>query len=299
MLALGACSPVPPAVVGGSGADPSTSTGPTGTETNTATALNDSAGSQGGTGQPTTAEPATADTTSAPATDGPGDSSSSGDPACTGCGSNETCDDAGGCQSVCPGGWAPLGNYGQCLNEWGGFANDAMCGADSNSTCIYWNDPVEATACSVQQCASVCDCPAPPPTGTATVACGNITGGMTPDCYLSCANGETCPDGMTCRDGAVCVTEPSPLPMYGNCENVAAGCAVGSCIYYIGGSVCMATCNGGGNCDPSPPGSMYQATCNAVVFPPEGSECYIPCGNNDDCPFYMGCHNNGFCVWPY
>ena len=57
-------------------------------------------------------------------------------------------------------------------------------------------------------CAAYCDgtfdCPSPPATGTAPVACGDAIG-MGDQCYLSCEAGESCPDDMECALSTFCM----------------------------------------------------------------------------------------------
>ena len=83
-----------------------------------------------------------------------------------------------------------MGSYDYCLTAYGDFDTMALCGA--GHSCASWGDPIEQTACTLQGCVDVCDCPPPAATGNATVTCGEI---ITPvdinDCYLSCGNGET------------------------------------------------------------------------------------------------------------
>lgn len=265
----------------------------------------------------TTTAPTPGDTTSEPSTttaistdvttsiDPSTDSSSSSGPppSCQSdddCGSNQSCSDRGECESICLAGWS-MGTYDYCLDQWGGFDIQNACGGTSpDRRCIYWGDPIEAAVCSTQNCATACDCPAPPATGNATVTCGDISpSDAIPDCYLSCANEETCPDGMVCRNDEYCAHEPSPLPMYGNCDGVDAPCAVGDCLYYMPGhSICMAGCNNPGDCDPAPPSSDFNSDCDSVAQFPAGPECYIPCNNNGDCPPDMECLLSLLCLWP-
>jgi hypothetical protein len=61
----------------------------------------------------------------------------------------------------------------------------------------------------ISDCVDVCDCFAPPATGTAVVVCADILAGGGMACALDCADGKTCPDGMTCLDN-VCFWPPAP-----------------------------------------------------------------------------------------
>ncbi len=254
-----------------------------------------------GTG-PTTSDTTAAATTTAgrssstgTATDTP--SSSSGQPVdCPApCANNDICVE-GTCTSACDP-WGS-GNYGPCLNAYGGFEVDALCGM--GNSCIGQGAPTTATGCLTQGCRDVCDCPAPPATGNALVSCGNLTvGDNAPDCYLSCANGETCPDGMACQDGLWCGTPVVDLPVYGNCGSVASACIDSTCFDDGNFSMCVQNCDSAADCAPAPPGAR-PAECDLVLFPPAGEDCYFPCTNNADCPNTMVCvQANGFnlCIW--
>jgi hypothetical protein len=227
-------------------------------------------------------------------------SSSTGDPGCLApedCGGNETCSD-GRCVDACGGAWG-MGNYGDCLDAFGDFDTATSCGA--NHLCVFWGDPIDHTACSLQGCTDACDCPPPPATGDATVTCGQITAdpGMN-DCYLSCANGETCPDGMSCSAGGVCHTAPPELPVYGDCGNVAADCASPAyCIGVPGGeTVCTTSCLNDAACPLAyPPGGNAVPTCTDVVPAEPGSECYLSCVGALSCPNGMTCINGTLCMW--
>lgn len=279
-----------------------TATTPPGEETN---------GTQTQTGTSTTTGPTTSVDTTMGSSSGSESGSSSGsmtpcqdDDDCT---NSQTCNVRSGiCESLCEGDVWGAGNYDYCLNEWGDFDVAGTCAGPSGSVCIYGDFPVRGAVCSDQGCKSICDCPEPPATGNATVTCSDITfGDSDPDCYLSCAQGETCPDGMMCQSDLYCAHMPPPLSMYGNCENVDAGpvnggCAAGQCRTYQGDAyaLCVATCNNQGECDAAPPGSAMASDCNDVAMPPSGEECYIPCNNNNDCPFDMECVNGLACMWP-
>jgi hypothetical protein len=221
------------------------------------------------------------------------------------CPNNETCSPMGECVSVCDA-WG-AGTYGTCLDDLGGVDVQGMCGP--GHACIADAYLYETTACSVQWCATTCDCPAPPATGSAIVTCASITNGdASTDCYLSCENGETCPDGMECLvdsdgDPLLCATPvPPTLPVYGNCDDLAGvGCDGGTCGIFGGASVCTQACPGGaGDCDPAPPGARAPA-CGDVFAPPAGSECYLPCSGPGDCPSGMACvyvaGPGGACMW--
>lgn len=261
----------------------------------------DTMGTQGGTGMDTTM--GAADTTvgvsvtdgtttvdpSTGGSSGGGESSSGPRPECideTQCENNEICS-GGNCVDACGGAWG-AGTYGNCLDDLGGIDTANACGA--NHICLADDHPWSLTACSVEACGSACDCPQPPATGNATVACEELTGDMTNDCYLSCENGETCPDGMECMlDGGgfplLCATPvPASVPLYGNCDDLAGvACDGGSCGISGSASVCTQGCAGPGNCDSGPAGTMAPQ-CADVFNPPAGNECFLPCIDAGDCP---------------
>jgi hypothetical protein len=238
---------------------------------------------------------------------GGGESSSSGPPPppeCVvpdDCANNETCDVMGDCVPACNP-WGD-GDYGYCLTPLGTFNSAVLCGEPL--TCIYSGNPIQVVVCG-RTCATLCDCPEPAATGTATVTCGNVVGGGGNQCYLGCGGGETCPDGMECRDNGggtfYCSHPVQPLEMYGNCDDVAAPCDNGTCAMSGDNSVCVTLCPGGiGNCDAAPLGADLGTACNGVISPPMGAECYLPCNNGGDCPSGMGCINTGIanmCMWP-
>lgn len=142
------------------------------------------------------------------------------------------------------------------------------------------------------------------------VACADIADadGIS-ECYLDCSGSGTCPDGMACIDGTYCATPAEPAPMYGGC---AAGCAFpGVCAVTDTGShaVCVSPCFDAGSCNPAPPGSGAQATCEDAVTPPvgpAGEECYLDCSAGVACPTGMSCiavdnaHDiaENICMWP-
>ena len=310
LLALGACSDLPPEVettTGAStGATDATTTMPTitadgGTQT-------DGVGTQGASGGTTNGSATTLDVDTTAAPDDTTSGSSGPPPGCLNpedCPANETCNE-GTCESVCPGGWAAAGNYAYCLDEWGGFDVSGSCGGDAPAhRCLSANDPINGVSCSVQNCSTVCDCPAPPPTGDALVACGAFEAEGPADCFLDCSGGRTCPDGMECNDD-VCMHPPQPLSMYGNCRNVDAPCAEGECRDYSSGmndfAMCVDGCGNSGDCTPAVTGSDESAQCGGVLSPPLGLECYIPCDDSGDCASPMVCVNGSsgteLCIWP-
>ena len=106
----------------------------------------------------------------------------------------------GACDPVIPGEWNACvdmgGNVDNTLCKWMG-----MGGATGFIGCLSSASNPDANVCFISGCEDVCDCFAPPATGTAPVVCSEILQGGGKGCALSCANQETCPDGMTCLDG--------------------------------------------------------------------------------------------------
>lgn len=314
MLALGACSTPPSTIASGDGPDDSSTTDEATTTPGMTTPGQDTTnGSHSGSGTngTTTVDPpvSTGDTTmDDPSTSGdttvgvdPTTSGSSGPmPECTDpedCGSNQTCI-AGMCVAACNP-WGD-GHYGYCLTPLGTFDSTVLCG--EALSCINSGDPIEVVVCG-RTCATQCDCPEPPPTGTATVTCGDLAG--TDRCYLSCENGEACPDDMVCRFGMYCAHPVQDLDMYGNCGAVASGCANGGVCATASGmndwAVCVSSCGAVGDCDPAPAGASQGQGCGQV-YTSAGDECHLDCNNNGDCPAGMGCVDIGvgygnFCMW--
>lgn len=293
MLALGACAPAPEEVVttGDPGTTAETTVGTSPVTTTVATT--------DPTGTTTTVPTGEGDTTTS--VDPTSDSGSSGPPAgCMGpgeCDSNQACED-GECIEACGGTWG-VGSYGYCLTEFGEFDTTDSCGADH--TCVYWGDPIEQTACALQDCVDACDCPPPPASGNAVVSCGQITSdGSANDCYLDCDDGQLCPDGMSCNDAGVCVTRVPSLPVYGDCGNLAADCeAPGFCYDAPGGeAACTMSCTLPTDCPNTyPPGGNAQVTCSDIDPATLGFECYLSCVAALSCPDGMTCVNGTLCMW--
>lgn len=306
-LVLGACSTPPDEVtVTGDPSSSGTSVGASTTVTPGTTVVDEgSAGTATGeTGTGTTrggaettmgaVETTTADASSSSSSSGP-------PPGCMGpedCGSNEECV-GDRCVEACGGTWG-AGSYGYCLTEYGAFDTMDACGEDH--LCVYWGGPITNTACSRQGCVEACDCPPPADTGTATVACGQIT--VQPeltDCYLSCAKGETCPDGMTCMGNGACANDVPPhVPIYGDCGNLAAPCEVGFCMVTPGGQTqCTMECILPGDCPAVvPEGGNANVACSDVSPGTLGFECYLSCIGGLTCPNGMTCVNGTLCAWP-
>lgn len=318
-LVLGACATPPEQLGSGSGSADGTSTTdqPPTTAPSTTTPGGDTMATLGGSGMETTPSTESADTTAGMTTDGEttmsvdptsGSSSSGPPPECMGpgdCENNEDCV-GGECVEACGGTWG-MGSYNYCLNQYGQVASGSLCGGGVEHTCTVGGTPIEAATCMAQNCVTPCDCPSPPNTGDAVVACGPLTqGDATNDCFLDCSNGETCPEGMVCRMGTTetyCAQEVQPLALYGNCSNIDASCSEGQCVIENGHGACLLNgCANAMDCGSAPPGAANNPACDPVISPPSGPECHLPCGGNPDCPAGMVCYQSGvgdnLCMWP-
>ncbi len=120
---------------------------------------------------------------------------------------------ADGDPPLCPDGWGE-GEYADCVE--GG--NGVCMSAGLQPGCLVDNvQTPTAGVCFYQGCEAACDCPAgPSPEFDDQVACDDITGDGTNDCFLECGD---CPEGMFC-DGGVCLHgEAPPFPDYADCLN--------------------------------------------------------------------------------
>ncbi len=315
---LPACTPPPTELTSTSdGASSSSSEGP-GPSTTPGTTLpgEDTMGTQGATGTDTTMGAADTTADASVGTDDTtmgveptaGSDSTTGEPPreCAvpdDCDNNETCD-GGTCVSACNP-WGP-NDYSYCVTPLGTFDSATICGEPLSCIITSVTGAIQTAVCG-RSCGSACDCPAPPATGNATVTCGDVIQGGSNECYLSCANGETCPDGMSCLQDDMgnpvyCSHPVQPSQAYGNCDNIAAGCAAGyTCATSGSHSVCTELCPGGdGDCDPALPGAASAVACEALIAPPDGDDCHMPCGSSNDCPDGMDCINvfGQLCMWP-
>jgi hypothetical protein len=103
----------------------------------------------------------------------------------------------GECSSYAAGGW------NQC--QMGNVVNNKLCGGEEGSGAgtVLCLSPTSAplNVCGIRDCVDVCDCFAPPSTGTAVPVCAPLFSGGGKGCALFCAGGQTCPDGMMCQSG--------------------------------------------------------------------------------------------------
>jgi hypothetical protein len=111
------------------------------------------------------------------------------------------------CDPVIPGEWNACidmdGNIDTTLCEWMG-----MGGQTGFIGCLTSSEMKGANSCFISGCRDVCDCFAPPSTGTAEVICDAILEGGDMGCGLDCSGGQTCPDGMDCI-GTLCFWPPA------------------------------------------------------------------------------------------
>ncbi len=162
-----------------------------------------------------------AESSTAPAeSSGPSDESSTGaacpadadcidDSMCPGGGSCIGCLCIGGnqCDPIVPGEWNSCvdadGNTDNTLCNWMGSGS-----ATGFIGCLNSAGMDGANVCFISGCEDVCDCFAPPATGTATVICSEILADGGTGCALDCSGGATCPDGMICSDN-LCFWPPA------------------------------------------------------------------------------------------
>ena len=117
--------------------------------------------------------------------------------------------DTGGnmCDPVIP------GEFNACIDNAGGIDN-TLCNwvgdPDANGFigCLTSSMTKGANVCMISGCVDVCDCFAPPATGTAEVICDAILEDGGNACALDCSAGQTCPDGMECL-GTICFWPPA------------------------------------------------------------------------------------------
>lgn len=150
-------------------------------------------------------------------TGGPSEGSSSGaaettsgpDPD-TSSGSSAESEDTGPtnfCDPVVPGDW------NACHDENGQVDNTQCNWVGSGEAtgfigCLTSSRTEGANVCFISGCRDICDCFAPPTTGTAEVVCDAILEGGGMGCGLSCSGGRMCPDGMDCL-GDLCFWPPA------------------------------------------------------------------------------------------
>ncbi len=174
---------------GATSADGSATLNPT---TSATAGTDDTSGGAASTGAETTDTPTTDATTEPMTSSESTDGSSSGGNACN---------------PVVPGTWNP------CIDESGNVDNTQCMWMGTGESqgfigCLTSSRMEGANVCMISDCIDVCDCFAPPSTGTAEVICEDILAGGGKACALSCADGQTCPDGMICSSG-LCFWPPA------------------------------------------------------------------------------------------
>ncbi|MCX4242235.1 hypothetical protein [Paraliomyxa miuraensis] len=115
--------------------------------------------------------------------------------------------------------------YGDCLNE----APMDVC--LMGEECI--NDagmPPGVGVCAYQGCAGPGSCPQPPPGGTATSTCMDVTGDLVDECVLACGGGASCPTGMVCFSEFLCVWGVGMGPGDFTCADANIGASTGAAV---------------------------------------------------------------------
>ncbi|MDC0666970.1 hypothetical protein [Nannocystis radixulma] len=96
-----------------------------------------------------------------------------------------------------------IGDWGKCQN--GNQIDNTACGWQESGAAgmLLCLAPTSGglNVCGIRDCVDVCDCFAPPTTGTAVPVCAPILGSGANGCALYCAGGQICPDGMVCQTG--------------------------------------------------------------------------------------------------
>lgn len=143
---------------------------------------------QGQVGEPTDTAVSSTTTTS---TSGTG-STTTTTTGTTTAGEAATVDD--GCDAHAIGDWGRCqpGNLSGCGWQASGTDGELLCLAPTSGG---------LNVCGIRNCVDVCDCFAPPATGTAVPVCAAILGSGATGCALYCAGGQVCPDGMKCQSG--------------------------------------------------------------------------------------------------
>lgn len=193
----------------------------------------------------------------------------------------------------------PSGDWVDCFAGEDCNSPDATCTMIPQSTgytCTFAPDMAAG-------CVDVSDCPAPPATGNAPVACGNVDFDQPePECYLDCSAGQTCPDGQECFGTYGCgYPSTTQAPPYEACDGETALC-VQDHVCLVDGSPATAgscigfACNSVADCAPGPAGAtVVCADLNPVLL---GNECYLGCTVDADCPAGGTCLIGQACVFP-
>jgi hypothetical protein len=90
--------------------------------------------------------------------------------------------------------------------------------------------PPGVGVCALQECGGAGECPSPPPGGSASPACMDVTGDMVDECVLHCTDAD-CPTGMACFADFVCVWGTEGLgPGDFSCVDEDLGNATGAAV---------------------------------------------------------------------
>ena len=193
---------------------------------------------------------------------------------------------------------------GECQpapGQWADCIDGEACGADGQ--CLGTGQPGQGSC--VFECMDVCECPAAPPTGDAAPACEDIAGPGGPDgipeCFLSCADGETCPDGQECLVNLLCGhTNTNTVGPYEACDPPDLACEDGMlCVFGeidVNASCLEQGCMTEADCSPAPPGGTV--VCADVVPGAGGNECYLDCADGTACPAGWECFDDIACLQP-
>lgn len=198
-------------------------------------------------------------------------------------------------------------DWNGCLGDFGQVDVESQCGSMSADCLLFPFGVATHSACS-SSCTDACDCPAAG-SSAAVPSCAHLPDGDDEmDCYLDCSadplNPESCPVGWQCMFGYICMEPEEPAPLYGSCSAVACEQSDVCATNESGYSVCTRSCSNDDSCaSPQFPGFGVNASCDGVVWPPAGRDCYLSCSIDRDCPTGMHCvaghdNNRPLCMWP-
>lgn len=192
------------------------------------------------------------------------------------------------------------GAFGDCVTPLGMVDNSA-CMSDGGA-CLVDDPAAPQDGVCFFDCTEPCDCPEPPDGFDEQVACMDLTGEGTADCFIDCGGGADCPEGMYCFAGTACFFGDAPmgLPPYSDCVNIEGQCEAGTCIVDDPANpvwgACSPACEKDADC-PDPGTGEAAATCTDISG--EGDFfCILPCNAQTSCPDGMACEMPpGICSW--